>query len=127
MNIIKLTISLILIISTYSDYEDCTQFQSELTIKNYLDYTSGTPKYIDKKKDKNFTYIAENADSCKKRTIRAYEEISGGDLYDSAKEYERKKTLKTHCCYMTYDNMGDFEMNILEYNETEYSKVLKAD
>jgi len=120
MNFIKLTISLFLILTVYSAYEDCMYVESEYTIKNYYKnaegerYTKddGSQDYKDTKLPSNFTFIASKADDCKNRKIRAY--TDGSHYYDSQKDDERKETFYTHCCYFTYDNMDQYEFNILE-------------
>ena len=116
MNNIKLILSLIIVISVYSVYEDCTQVGKEYTYKNGAfddDY-----KRIDFKETKNFTFIAGSADDCKSRTVRKY---SGDDgYYDSADSSSHtKETFHEHCCYFTYDNMENFETKnklVVEYD-----------
>ena len=107
MNNIKLILSLIIVISVYSAYEDCVHVEKDYTIKNAgpLD-TNG--KATDYKVAKNFTFIAGSKDDCKSRTVRKYRGDDG--YYDSAdSSVNTKETNLEHCCYLTYDNMEKYE------------------
>ena len=121
MNNIKLILSLILVISVYSAYEDCESVVKEYTIKNGGYDGKGNPTDI--KKDDNFTFIAASSDDCKSRTIRKYKGTYG--FYDSAdSSANTKETHLEHCCYFTYDNMENFEpKNLLayEYDSNSYN------
>ena len=121
MNNIKLILSLIIVISVYSAYEDCEYVEKEYTIKNGGFDENG--KTTDLKRDDNFTFIAASSDDCKSRTIRKYKGTHG--FYDSAdSSANTKETHLEHCCYFTYDNMENFESkNVLayEYDRNSYN------
>ena len=121
MNFIKLTIVLILFLNVYTIYEDCMQFESEITIKNYYKnadgdrYTkeNGDQDFKDTKFPENLTFVASKVDDCKNRKTRPY--YRGDTYYDSQKDNERKETFHTHCCYFTYDEMDKYEFNEVEF------------
>ena len=118
MNNIKLILSLIIVISVYSAYEDCVHVEKEYTWKNY-DYDYKTDKYLDLKDTANYTFIAASKDDCKSRTLRKYSGDYG--YYDSADSSSHtKETFHEHCCYLTYDNMENFESTnklVLDYDK----------
>jgi len=120
MSNIKLILSLIIVISVYSVYEDCSQVAKDYTLKNG-DFKDG--KWVDTTTTQNFTFIAGSADDCKSRVVRKYK--YGGTYYDSARDDDYVKTKETfleHCCYFSYDNMDKYESkNVLteEYDTTK--------
>jgi len=124
MNNIKLILSLIIVISVYSAYEDCMQVEKEFTIKNG-DYDTKNNKYIDYKDTANFTFIAASKDDCKSRTVRKYKGKKG--YYDSAdSSANTKETFHEHCCYFTYDNMENYEDKnelVYEYESSGEKKI----
>ena len=121
MSNIKLILSLIIVISVYSVYEDCSQVAKDYTLKNG-DFKDG--KWVDTTTTQNFTFIAGSADDCKSRVVRKYK--YGNTFYDSARDDDYVKTKETfleHCCYFVFDNMENhLSKNVLtkEYDTTKH-------
>jgi len=108
-----LLLSVLMIISVNS-YEDCHYVEKTYTLKrNHYDFTK--KEWIDDDpytNDVNFTFIAENADSCKSRAIRKY--VYKGDYFDSKINDNYVETFYEHCCFFSYDDMEKYEYNVLE-------------
>ena len=109
MNLIMLFLSLLLLINVNS-YEDCMYVEKEYTIKNdeYIHEGSFSDwKYVDRIKKDNFTFIAQNVDDCKSRTLRKYQR--GDEYYDNKVNEYYEETFYTHCCFFSYDDMEKYE------------------
>jgi len=118
MNHIMLLLPLLLLINVNS-YEDCMYVEKEYKIKND-EYIHDGPfadwKWVDDIGKENFTFIAQNADDCKSRTLRNYE--YRGMFYDNKVNDKYKETFYTHCCFFSYDEMEKYE----DPNEIEKEK-----
>ena len=107
-----LLLSVLMIISVNS-YEDCSQVEKTYTLKrNHYDFSKeewiNDDPYTN---DFNFTFVAENADSCKSRAIRKYIDPNSEDYYDSKVDDDSKETFFEHCCFFSYDEMEKYEYN----------------
>lgn len=110
----------LLMLINVNSYEDCENVEKEYLMKNdhfvYDATTFTNSKWVDANHKDNFTFIAENADDCKSRTLRKY--TFGGDYYDNKADYNYKETFLTHCCFLSYDDMEKYE----DPNEIEKEK-----